>query len=210
MPTFDPRACFEAAVADLLAAIHHEVGTPASPVQTSAYVAAAFRTGEIGFQTLLGGFLRLRLENEGAQYRLAINCTTGKGLKQPDFQVLREGKPSTPVFMAECKLMDAGCKYNSAPSNVLRGFRDDLASLAEYKELECEHRIGCLFLVTGGSGGMGGFATEVTDDLAELKPTWIGESTALWLPNGVDVEPVRVRVAICEPMLSGTEPVVCG
>lgn len=210
MPTFSPRLCFEAAVMDFLGAIHYTAPDTPTPIQAAAYVAAACRTGEIGFQTLLGGFFRLRLEQEGAQYRLAINCTAGMGRKQPDFLVLVEGESNSPGFMAECKLMDAGCHYNSVPSNVLHGFWKDLASLSEYKELECAHRIGCLFLVTGGPGGKEGFAEDVLNGLVELRPKWIGASTALWLPCGVDAQPVRVRVAICEPMADGPALQVCG
>lgn len=210
MPHFSPRSCFEAAVLDFLGAIHCTApGTP-TPMQAAAYVAAACRTGEIGFQTLLGGFFRLRLEQEGFPYRLAINCTTGKGRKQPDFQVLVEGEPKSPRFMVECKLMDAGCRSNSIPSNVLKAFRDDLASLAEHLELKQENRIGCLFLVRGGPGGKGEFAKEVMADLDELQPTWIGENTPLWLPNGVEAHPVWVQVAVCEPVSTSFESVTAG
>lgn len=210
MPNFFPRLSFETAVADLLAAIHHEPGSTPSPIQAAAYVAAACRTGEIGFQTLLGGFFRLRLEQEGTQYRLAINCTTGRGGKQPDFQVVPGGKANSPVFIAECKLMDAGCRYNSAPSNVLQGFEADLAHLARHTELENAERIGCLFLLEGGQDGKDGFPDEVLQKLSGLNPAWVGEQVTLWLPNGVEAKPVRVRVAICEPAPSSAEPVVCG
>lgn len=210
MPRSALRSCFEAAVADLLTAIKHKPGTDPNPLQAAAYVAATCRTGEIGFQTLLGAFLRLRLEQEGTQYRLAINCTAGKGRKQPDFQVISEEGPNTPVLVAECKLMDAGCQYNSAPNNVLRGLREDLASLTEYKEIDDDHRFGCLFFITDGSSGKNEFTKEIMNNLNKLKPNWIGKPSSLWLPKGMNTEPTRVKVAICSPAPLHIEPPISG
>lgn len=194
------EACFRGAIEDFLGAAEMSgTGGDVTPMQAATYVAVACRTGEIGLQTLLGGFLRIRLhERETAlkdQSRLAVNRTGAFAAmrKQPDFQIL--GGPNfEPSMLVECKLMDAECRFNSAPEQIMEGLERDLLSLAGIRGKAAA--MGCLFIVTSFGKSSGRLPNDIRLALEQLGAESIGNQVQLWLPEGVEEGPYGLEVML--------------